>query len=115
MQKLCSSYKLNNYFSIRNETVVIQLVEKYCDLNEICFQYQFRLDKYLFDCIVGEKILIEFDEPHHKYSTQQKKIDKRKEEVANKNNFIVFRVTLDMDIIDLVVFIERNLKSHKLV
>ncbi|MGK7900991.1 MAG: hypothetical protein AB4352_06185 [Hormoscilla sp.] len=115
LQQLCSSYKLNNYFPIRNETVVIQLVEKYCHLNEIGFQYQFRLDKYLFDCLVGEKILIEFDEPHHQSSNQQKKIDKRKEEIAMQHNLIVFRVTLDMDIIDLVVFIERTLKSHKTV
>jgi len=108
LQELCSSYKLNNYFFIRNESVVLQLIRKYCRLKQIAFGYQFRIDKYIFDCMLGNKILIEFDEPHH-INSRQKKIDLEKEKIAKQNDFLVFRVNLDMDIIDVIIFIEEGL------
>jgi very-short-patch-repair endonuclease len=108
LQELCSSYKLNNYFFIRNESVVLQLIRKYCKLKQIAFEYQFRLDKYIFDCRLDNKILIEFDEPHH-INSRQNKIDLEKEKIAKQNDFLVFRVNLDMDIIDIIIFIEKNL------
>lgn len=110
LAELCSSYKLNNYFSIRNESVVMQLAEKYCQEKNISFQYQFRLDRFVFDCMIGNAILVEFDEPHHSNSYRQKSIDTKKNSVAKKNNFVVFRVNLDMDIIDLILFIEKFCK-----
>lgn len=109
LQELCSSYKLNNYFFIRNESVILQLVKKYCKSKQIAFEYQFRVDKYIFDCMLDNKILIEFDEPHHNINPKQKKIDLEKEKIAKQNNFLVFRVNLDMDIIDIIIFIEKNL------
>jgi len=110
LQELCSSYKLNNYFFIRNESVVLQLVEKYCKSKQIIFEYQFRLSKYIFDFMLGNKILIEFDEPHH-INFRQNKIDLEKEGIAKQNNFLIFRVSLDMDIIDIIIFIEKNLNK----
>jgi very-short-patch-repair endonuclease len=108
LQELCSSYKLNNYFFIRNESVVLQLVEKYCRLKQLIFNYQFRLDEYIFDCMLGNRILIEFDEPHHS-NPGQKKTDLKKEQLAKQNGFLIFRVNLNMDIIDIIIFIEINL------
>lgn len=109
LKELCSSYKLTNQFCIRNESVVLQLAEKYCKANQITFQYQFLLEKYRFDCMIGSKILIEFDEPHHHQNSKQVKIDLEKDKVANQNGFLIFRVTLDMDIIDIILFIDKNL------
>lgn len=109
LQQLCSSYKLNNCFSIRNESVVIQLAEKYCQKKGFVFEYQFRLENYIFDCMIGGKILIEFDEPHHVNSSRQRQIDTKKELLASQNNFLLFRINLEMDIVDLIVFIEKGL------
>jgi very-short-patch-repair endonuclease len=109
LKELCSGYKMTNSFTIRNESVVLQLVEKYCKANKIIFYYQFLLNNYRFDCMLGDKILLEFDEPHHYQNTRQARIDLEKEKVAKRNGFLIFRVTLDMDIVDIIVFIERNL------
>jgi len=40
---------------------------------------------------------------------KQVKIDLEKDKVANQNGFLIFRVTLDMDIIDIILFIDKNL------
>jgi len=107
LSELCSSFKLNNFYSIRNETVVLQLVEKYCQKKDIDFQYQYRIGKFLFDCKVGNKILIEFDEPHHQ-DTRQKGIDNEKNTVAKAEGFSVYRVNVEMDIIDIITYLESN-------
>jgi len=106
LKELCSSYKLNNFFSIRNETVVLQLVEKYCHKKHISFQYQFIVENRLFDCMVNDDILIEFDEPHHLYNTRQKVIDADKDIVAEVNGFSLYRVDLGMDIVDIILHLE---------
>ena len=108
LQELCSSYKLNNFFSIRNETVVLQLVEKYCRKKGVDFQYQFHFKNFIFDGKIGDHILIEFDEPHHQY-TRQKEIDIRKDVVADANGFSVYRVDLEMDIVDIIIYLEAEL------
>ncbi|TXD52779.1 MULTISPECIES: hypothetical protein [unclassified Polaribacter] len=108
IQELSSSFKLNNFFSIRNESVVLQLVKKYCHHNKLFFKYQFNLDKYYYDCIINNKILLEFDEPHHRVSQRQKIIDNDKNRIARENDFLIFRVNLQMDIIDIILFIEKN-------
>ena len=106
--ELASSFKLNNFFKIRNETVVIQLIEKYCVLKGLMFQFQFSLNQYYFDCLVNKSILIEFDEPHHQ-NNRQKIIDKSKDLISKQNNYLLLRVNLDMDIIDIIHFIDKNL------
>ena len=109
LSELCSSFKLNNFYSIRNETVVLQLVEKYCRKKDVDFQHQYRIGKFLFDCKVGNKILIEFDEPHHQISTRQKEIDNEKNIVAKAEGFSLHRVDVEMDIIDIIIYLEARL------
>lgn len=41
IKKLTSSQKLNNSFEIRNETIFLQLIQKYCLKTDIKFEYQF--------------------------------------------------------------------------
>ncbi|QTD36348.1 hypothetical protein JL193_09250 [Polaribacter batillariae] len=108
IKELTSSFKLNNFFSIRNESVVLQLVEKYCIQKKIPFEYQFKVDKYYYDFMIDNSILLEFDEPHHKLSTRQKKVDIDKNYIAQINNFQIFRINLQMDIIDIILYIEKN-------
>lgn len=105
VEELSNSYKLNNYFSIRNETIVLQLVEKYCKGKNIRFSFQYKIGDYFFDCMINDDILIEFDEPHHS-SNRQKNIDLNKDQFALSNNYRVLRVDLEMDIIDIILFIE---------
>ena len=109
LYELCSSYKLCNVYSIRNETVVLQLISKYCRIKNIDFEYQFREGGYVFDCKVGSNILIEFDEPHHQTSSRQIKIDTDKDVYAKKMGYTIHRVTLNMDIIDIITFLESRL------
>jgi very-short-patch-repair endonuclease len=109
IRKLSASQKLNNAFEIRNETIFLQLIQKYCSKLSIKFEYQYKLHNYRFDCKIGENLLIEFDEPHHSYSTSQKRIDIDKNKIASDNNFKIFRIDLDMDIIDVIVIIQNNI------
>lgn len=107
IKELSNSYKLNNYFSIRNETIVLQLVEKYCKGKNIEFCFQYKIGSYCYDCVINKNILIEFDEPHH-LKKRQKQIDLIKDEFAINNEYKILRVDLEMDIIDIVLFIEEN-------
>jgi len=109
IKKLTSSQKLNNSFEIRNETIFLQLIQKYCLKSDIKFEYQFSFLNYRFDCKVGDNLLIEFDEPHHLTNTKQKIIDVNKDKVANENNFKIFRINIEMDIIDVILFIQKNI------
>lgn len=106
LQELCSSYKLNNFYSVRNETVILQMVEKYCHKKKIDFEYQYHIGPYIFDCMVADNVLIEFDEPHHCNNLRQKSSDNEKTLFAMDNGFVVYRVTLEMDIIDVIVYLE---------
>jgi len=109
--ELAQSHKLTNVFSIRSETVVLQLVQKYCRMTGLPFQHQFRLEGFVFDCAVGHFLLIEFDEPHHQASRRQRQVDTEKERVARENGWVLFRVTLEMDIVDVIVAISRTKKT----
>lgn len=109
VKKLSSSQKLNNAYIIRNETIVLQLIEKYCLKKNIQFIYQFRLVDYRFDCKVGDKILIEFDEPHHSISPKQKHIDDKKNKIAKEQGFLIFRIDLSMDIVDVILFLDEKI------
>lgn len=106
--ELTRSYKLNNFFKIRNETVVIQLIEKYCALRELDFAFQYNLDKYNYDCMIDNHILVDFGEPHHQTKCQ-KEIDNKKDIIARQKGFSILRVNLEMNIVDVICFIENEL------
>ena len=110
--ELASSYKLNNFFKTRNETVVIQLIEKYCLQRVLDFEFQYNLDKYNYDCMVDNSILVEFDEPHHQ-TKRQKEIDREKDLIAKQKGFAILRVNLEMNIVDIIYFIENKLFEMK--
>jgi very-short-patch-repair endonuclease len=104
--ELATSYKLTNRFSIRNESVVMQLLEKYCLAKNLFFAYQYRLGGCVYDCMIGYRILIEFDEPHHQVCKRQSARDSRKDWLAESEGFRILRVTLASDIIDLILAIQ---------
>lgn len=110
--ELASSYKLNSFFGVRNETAVLSLLEKYCALKDIAFQFQYHLDRYVFDGLVGDSILLEFDEPHHRVASRQIKTDRAKHDCAITNGFILLRFDLSKDIIDVIVEVERAFYNH---
>jgi len=107
--EMAKSYKLNKSHLLRNETLILSHLEKYCDLEKIKFEFQYRLGQYFFDCKVGN-ILIEFDEPHH-----EEKIvlinDKKKNKIARENHYKLLRFTLKNDIIDIIHKISDGLKN----
>lgn len=105
---LSKSYKLNNSYFIRNETVVLQLVEKYCVSKRKVYKFQFKIENYFYDFMIDNKILFEFDEPHHKISKRQKDIDFIKNNLATLYGFNIFRISLKMDIIDIILFLQKN-------
>lgn len=104
--ELASSYKLTNKFQIRNESVVMQLLEKYCRSKELAFAYQYRLGRCIYDCMVGHRLLIEFDEPHHQECSRQTTRDATKDRLAGSSGFKVLRVDLDSDIVDLILAVQ---------
>lgn len=101
INNLSTSYKVNSFYSIRNETTMLTLLKKYCNYKEIPFKFQYRLPPYVFDCLVGESVLLEFDEPHHK-SKRSLINDKVKEQFAVNNGYKVFRFELTHDIVDVI-------------
>lgn len=103
IKKLALSYKLNKSYLIRNETSILSLLQKYCIYKNIDYEFQFKLDKYIYD-FKYEKTLIEFDEPHHK-ETRQSFIDEEKNINAKNNGFKIVRIGLHKDIIDLIIML----------
>lgn len=101
IEKLANSYKINSYYSIRNETTILSLLKKYCAYKGIDFEFQYRTGGYVFDCLIESSCLIEFDEPHHKRSRQSRK-DILKDEYALKNGYKLFRFNIEHDIIDIL-------------
>jgi len=100
-----SCNKLKKSPKARSETMFLSLVEKYCKIKNIKFDFQFRLDGYVFDCCVNNNILIEFDEPHHCEKRQTIK-DRAKDTSSEKNNYKIIRVEICDDIIDIICKIE---------
>ncbi len=113
IKKLALSYKLGNSYSTRNETAVLGLLQKYCVNKGYVYDFQFNLDKFIFD-FRCENILLEFDEPHHQ-TKRQKKTDLDKEHIAIENGYKLFRFTLRNDIVDIIICIEFNLGNKKII
>jgi len=106
---LCSNYKINKYFPIRNETLILGLIEKYYKNKNISFEFQKKLSCYVYDALIGGNILVEFDEPHHFNSKKQILIDKSKSELAHKLGYKLIRICLKQDIIDCIIIIDKQI------
>ena len=106
--ELASSVKLTGHFHIRNETVLLGLARKYCMSKGIMFKFQYPLSGFVYDALVGDSVLIEFDEPGHLKGTRQRGIDAQKDVAAQKAGLTLLRFDLTHDIIDIIVAIEEH-------
>ncbi len=107
-----SSHKLNKPIALRNETVILTMIEKYCTLKNMPFIFQFKIDNFVYDCCINNNILIEFDEPHHKNTSRQKLIDSNKNLVAQYNCFQLIRFDISHDIIDIIIKLEFHINNN---
>lgn len=108
--KRISSYKLNKAIRLRNEAVVLTMLEKYCKLKAIPFEFQFALDGYKYDCIVNSNILIEFDEQQH-VTKRQRDVDGKKNFSAKSGGYKMIRFDISNDIIDIICAIETQMQQ----
>ncbi|MEO8165084.1 MAG: hypothetical protein ABI619_06765 [Betaproteobacteria bacterium] len=109
--KLSSSVKLNGYYHIRNECVILGLLKKYCTARHIHFEFQKRCGTAVFDAVIGRRIAIEFDEPHHAQDVEQRTRDKAKDAIANDFGLTVLRFTIVHDIVDVILAVEAEFKT----
>lgn len=100
--------KLNTPMMKRNETTIFSMLKKYYESKNIKFDYQFKLDSYIYDCIINNNILVEFDEQHHK-EKRQIEVDLKKDDAAKNNGFKLLRFGVNQDIIDMILRIDRLL------
>jgi very-short-patch-repair endonuclease len=113
LKELASSYKLTKHYSVRNETVLLTLLEKYCNLRSIKFRFQQKLGDYVFDCLIADYIAVEFDEFHHQDRRTQRR-DRKKEVFARSLGLLVIRFDMSNDVVDMIVEIEKCLDLHKM-
>ncbi len=85
--EMAQSYKLNKSHLLRNETLILSQLKKYCNLKKIKFEFQYQLGQYFFDCKKEKKVLIN---------------DKKKNEIAEENNYKLLRFTLKDNIVDII-------------
>ena len=107
-----SSHKLNKSIRLRNETIILTMVKKYCILKEIPFNFQFRINGFTYDCCVNNSILIEFDEQQHQRSGQTA-IDEKKNIVAQLNGYELIRFNISHDIIDIIIELDKYMAISK--
>jgi very-short-patch-repair endonuclease len=103
--ELAGSFKVINHYPIRNECVLLSLLKKYCHAKNLSFIPQYNIGNYFYDAFVAEKILIEFDEPHH-LNKRQSQIDNNKNTYAKDQNLLILRFGIESDIIDIILAIE---------
>ena len=111
VSKLSSSMKLNGYYHIRNECVILGLLKKYCTARSIHFEFQQRCGTAVFDAVIGRRIAIEFDEPHHVEDVEQRIRDKVKDAVATVFGLTVLRFTIVHDVVDVILAVEAEFKA----
>ena len=109
--KLSSSVKLNGYYHIRNECVILGLLKKYCTARDIHFEFQQRCGTAVFDAVIGRRIAIEFDEPHHIEDVEQRIRDKAKDAIATDFGLTVLRFTIVHDIVDVILAVEAEFRA----
>ena len=100
-----SQNKLGKKIALRNETVILTMIEKYCKAKKLKFAPQFPLGGFVYDCCVDGSALIEFDELHHS-AKRQRKIDADKDLTAAGNNFTLHRFSVEHDIVDILLVLE---------
>ena len=108
-----SSNKQNKSIRTRNEAVILSMLEKYCKLKSIPFDFQFELNGYKYDCIVNKEILIEFDEQHHSRQ-RQKNIDEKKNLSAERGGYKMIRFDISNDIIDIICAVDKHISNKKI-
>lgn len=113
IKELSLSYKTSNFYSFRNETLILSLIKKYFNSKNIEFIFQKRIHPFVFDALVGNTILVEFDEIHHQNSKKQISIDSKKNAIASVNGYKIIRLNLDMDIIDCIITINNQLENQE--
>lgn len=102
---LTTSFKLNGYFLARNESVVLGLLAKWASGKGITARPQFQLNGFKFDLMLDDKVLIEFDEPHHA-SSRQKAVDVAKATAAQQAGYELLRLDLNTDVVDAILAVE---------
>ena len=81
----------NNYESLFIDILIGFLKGMFVDIQ---IKRQYTLNNKTFDLLIGNKILLEFDEFHHKYN---KEIDNNKDKIGNSNNYKLIRVNSNCD------------------
>jgi len=97
---------------LRNETFIIKQLKKFYESKKISVKFQHRVGSYIYDCLVGEKVLFEFDEPHHR-NKRQSQIDKKKNDTARKYHYQIVRATIEDDIIDIIIRLDKVMRQKK--
>jgi very-short-patch-repair endonuclease len=92
----------------RNEIVIIEQIKRYYEYRNIKIQFQFKLARYRYDCKISDKILFEFDEPHH-LNKRQTDVDRQKDKSAISNGYSIIRCDIYDDIIDIIIKIDKHL------
>lgn len=105
LQLLSTSFKLNGFFIARNESVILGLLSKWATAKGLQATPQFCVGKYKFDLMLGDKVLVEFDEPHHRDARQQQ-VDTEKFNLAKEAGYCLLRLDLSADIVDAILMVE---------
>lgn len=100
IRKMATGFKLGGVYPIRNETALFSLLKKFCLLNDIEHDFQFKLWGFIYD-FRYENTLIEFDETHHA-TTLNKSIYKVKNQLAIDSGYEILRFGFEHDIIDIL-------------
>ncbi len=108
LHRVCSSQKPITNFAIKNELYIINQIKKFYNARGIDVIHQYKLDKYVYDCKIGENILFEYDEHYHD-TTKQREIDKIKSEAAIALGYNVVRANIGNDMVDILIKIEMEL------
>ena len=98
--------KMHRIKPVRNETVIMGLLEKYFNAKGIEFEFQQRIGEYVADALIGGEIVIEYDEPHHAKSPVKKR-DNEKDTFYAENGYKIFRCGADDDVIDIIIGVEK--------
>lgn len=100
VRRMAIGFKTSGTYPIRNETVMLGLLKKFCVLNNIDHDFQFNLNGFVYD-FRYENVLVEFDENHHR-TKRQKNIDGSKDKEAIDNGYEIIRFNFCHDIIDII-------------
>jgi len=70
------------------------------DRNNIKYEFEYRIKPYIYDLALFEKkIFIEFDGKYHFTEKEQKQTDRKKDELARKNNWKIIRIPVQTNVI----------------